>query len=114
MPLNEGCLGITVKKPRREKALQDLSSAHSADISFILATKIEVFAAEGRGRSLVEASAKASAKASNFLCVLASKDNGEDPRFFFTLLEFEARLMQVRIVSQRVSESLRILSFRRS
>ena len=39
-----------MKKQRREKALQELSSAHSADIRFILATKVELFAAEGGQR----------------------------------------------------------------
>ena len=39
-----------MKKQCREKALQELSSAHSADIRFILATKVELFAAEGRQR----------------------------------------------------------------
>ena len=50
MPLTGGYWGLTVKKQRREKALQELSSAHSADIRFILATKVEVFAAEGGQR----------------------------------------------------------------
>ena len=60
MPLNERYLSLTVKKQRHDKALQELSSAHSADILFILAIKVDVVAAEGRGESLVGASAKAS------------------------------------------------------
>ena len=50
MLLKGGYLGLTVKKQRCEKALQELSSAHSADIRFILATKVELFAAEGGQR----------------------------------------------------------------
>ena len=43
-------IGSNSEKQRREKALQELSSAHSADIRFILATKVELFAAEGGQR----------------------------------------------------------------
>jgi len=40
---------------------------------FILATKVEVIAAEGRGKSLVEASAEASVEASKFLSALINQ-----------------------------------------
>jgi len=43
------------------------SSAGSTDMPFILATKLEVFAAEGRrGKSLVETSPEASVEVSKF------------------------------------------------